>query len=365
MALTPARIGALALIAAAAAATWLLPPEPRRLERSETYLSTAARATELALASARRAVTVRIVRDSVRAAAGRASDGQVRTVFDGTWEAREREWLSARVREIVGEEPWAAATAMAFVRDTTIGDPSPALYYALPGKDGDACVAIYAERAARARPLYRRAGPALLGPCAYYFRFGSPGGAVDAWLRTGGSALAITSPGYAPPRWQPPRGSPRELLLATLRGEGQWWWIDQQLEFPLSLNACLAGREEGCRAFVTGTRAGNRSLRALGIHSQSPWIASSRPATYLSDLLTEIGPVRFASFWRHDGTFEEAFASAVGTDLGTWTRGWVHARIGRGPGRPTVGVSALGTSVGAVGLFLALAVLVANRRRAH
>jgi hypothetical protein len=150
-----------------------------------------------------------------------------------------------------------------------------------------------------------------------------------------------------------------------LRGEGLWWWIDQRLEFRLSLNACLAGREEGCRDFVTGTRAGNRSLRALGVHHEFPWSASATPATYLSDLLTEIGPERFASFWRHDGTFADAFAGAMGMDLGTWTRGWVAARFGRGPGRPTVGVSALGTSVGTVGLFLALAVLVAHRRRAH
>ena len=364
MALTPGRLGALALIAVAAAATMLLPPEPRRLGRSDTYLSAAARAADLALASARRAVAVRMLRDSVRAVAGPASGGQVRVVFDGTWRSGEQDWLSARVREIAGEEPGAGVAAVAFVRDTAV-DPFAALYYALPGKAEEVCVAIYAERAARAQSFYRRAGPALLGPCAYYVRFGAPGGAVDGWLRKGGPALAITAPGYPPPARQTARGTPREFLLAMLRGEGLRWWIAQRLEFPLSLNACLAGRETGCREFVAGTRAGDRSLRALGIHAESPWIADSRPATYLSDLLTEIGPERFASFWRHDGTFEEAFASAVGTDVGTWTRGWVRARVGPGPGRPTVGARALGTSIGAVGLFLGLALLVANRRRAH
>jgi len=364
MALTATRVGALALIAAAGAATLLLPPDPRRLERGDTYARTAARAADFALSSARRAVAVRMLRDSVRALSGPASDGRIRTVFLGAWRPGEQAWLSARVRDIAGEGPGMGSAIVAFVRDTML-DAYPALFYAIPREAAGDCIAIYAEPVTRPRPLYRRTGPAFLGPCAYHARFGPPGGAVDAWLRDGGVALAITSPGYPPPVRRPPQGRGRGWVVAALQGRIPWWSVDQRLAFPLSLNACLAGHGTGCRDFVTGARRGDRALRAIDVYLESSWIVESGTATYLSDVLTEFGPERFASLWRADGTLEEAFASAVGADLGAWTRRWATERLGTGAGSHAISIAALGTSVTAVAVFLAVAALVAIRRRVH
>jgi hypothetical protein len=188
---------------------------------------------------------------------------------------------------------------------------------------------------------------------------------VHAWLRDGGASLAVTSPGYPPPARRPPPDRGRRRVFALLRGGDSWIGTDQRLDFPLSLNACLAGRASGCRDFATGRRTGDRALRALGIHAESLWFVESVSATFLSDLLAEIGPERFAAFWRASGPFEEAFAGAVGTDLAEWTRRWAQAHVGAGPPPSVVGAAALGTSVGAVIVFLAVAVLVASRRRVH
>jgi hypothetical protein len=364
MALTPARVGALALIAAAGVATLLLPPEPRRLERGDAYVRTAARVADNAVASARRAVAVRVLRDSVRALGGQASVDRIRSVFIGVWRPGEQEWLADRVRDIAGEDAGIGSATMVFARDSMLGS-FPLLFYAIPRGAADDCVAIYAEPVQRPRPLYRRTAPALLGPCAYYARFGPPGGAVDAWLRHGGVPLAITSPGYPPPVHRPPPSRGRGWVLAALRGELPWWSVDQRLAFPLSLNACLAGHGNGCRDFVTGTRRSDRALRAIDVYQESAWIVESGTATYLSDVLTEIGPERFTSLWRADGTLEEAFANAVGTHLGTWTRAWATERLGPGPGSSWISFAALGTSFTAAAVFLAIAALVATRRRVH
>jgi len=251
------------------------------------------------------------------------------------------------------------------VRDTALPGYLT-LHYALPTNATDACVTIYARNPKwmRGRPLYRPAAPALLGPCAYYARFGPPGRAVDEWLRHGGAALAITSPTYPPPvrsRPMPDRG----LGLFMLMEGSDWWSVDQRLDFPLALNACRDGHAPSCRAFVMGPRGGDRALQALGVHSEQSWVVETRTAMFLSDLLTAIGPERFAAFWGASGTLGEAFQTAVGADLATWTERWAREHLGGRPSQPTVSVASLGISLGLVAVFLAIATLVAMRRRVH
>ncbi|MDH5196839.1 MAG: hypothetical protein OEY20_06275 [Gemmatimonadota bacterium] len=366
MALTPARIAALALVAAAAAVTVLFPPPPQRLERTGTYERMAISVAGRSLRSARQAVAVRMMRDSARRVAGPNAAGTVQTLFRGDWSPGERDWLDARVRDIRGTEPGTGNAVVAFVRDTALFG-FLTLHYALPTDRNDACVAIYARNPkwARGRPLYRPTAPALLGPCAYYARFGQPGPAVDDWLHHGGAALAITSPTYPPPvRATAQRADRGRGLLALMEGSS-WWAVDQRLEFPLALNACRDGDATSCRAFVTGPREGDRALQALGVHSEQSWVVEARTATFLSDVLTEIGPERFAAFWGASGTLDEAFQGAVGTDVATWTGRWAREHLGGRAPQPTVSFATLGISLGVVATFLAIATLVAIRRRVH
>lgn len=366
MALTRARIAALALVVAAAAVTILLPPQPRRLFRTGTYDRVAVQVASRTLRSARQAVAVRMIRDSARRIADTGTHGTVQTLFLGEWRPGERDWLEARVQDVRGTEPGLGSAAVAFVRDTALPGFAT-LYYALPTETNDACVAIYYRnpRYARARPLYRQLAPALLGPCAYYARFGPPGQAVDDWLRRGGAALAIASPTYPPPVRSPVSSPDRAMRFVLFGDESAWWLVDQRLDFPLALNACQGGDEQRCRDFVTGAREGDRALQALGVHVELSWVVETRTAMFLSDLLSTIGPERFATLWGASGTLEQAFQAAVGTDVGAWTKDWAREHLGKRAAQPTVTFATLGFSLGVVAAFLAIAALVAVRRRVH
>ena len=364
MALTPGRAVALALIACAGAATLLLPPQPRRLERSVTYVRGAANQARRELNDVRQAVSVRILRDSVRTLV-RAGKAPVTTVFVGRWTASERSWLGDRLAQIRDSADGGSPIGLAFVRDSLFRGV-PALLYAIPDTGNDACIAIYAEGNIApgpwmSPPPVRRLAAAMLGPCAYYLRFGPAGPAVRRWLRRGGAGLALTSPTFPPPAWRPPTS--RSWLASLMEQGGSIWFADPRLASPLALNACLAGDLAACREFVGADRVRDRALARLGVHQEVRWRLGTDEAVYLSDLLVGFGPERFARFWHGDGSLEEAFASAFDESLGVWTQAWARDRFGNGPDRTPVATGALGASLGTVAVCLALAALVAHRRR--
>jgi hypothetical protein len=43
---------------------------------------------------------------------------------------------------------------------------------------------------------------------------------------------------------------------------------------------------------------------------------------WLSDLIRDQGPEKFASFWKSDQALDAAFQSAFGETLGAWTQRW-------------------------------------------
>jgi len=363
MALTPGRIVAVALVACAAAAVLLLPPRPRRLERGGEYLRMARDQAARELWITRRAVGVRVLRDSARALAAGRVPGAATTLFVGNWTPDEVAWLEQRVADILDGPGEGGPAAVVFMRDTLFGG-FPGLHFAFPDSTAATCVAVYAE-GARApapwyRPRHRRVAPGLLGPCAYYARFGPAGPALDEWLRAGGAALALTSPTFPAPAWHAP---PRPTGLARiLRVEQRWMGVEPRLAFPLTLEACLAGRLERCGEFARGRRAGNRLLSRLGIHEEYVW-GLEPEASFLADVLVAFGPERFARFWRGAGTMPEAFAGAFGTTLDEWTYRWATERFGSERNEPAVNLGSLGVSLAAVAGFLAVALLVAGRRR--
>lgn len=361
MALTTGRAIAIAAVAMVAGAVLLLPPRPRRLERVGRYPQVAANQARIELRAARRAVAVRAVRDSARslpAAAGTPA-------FFGDWNDAARTWLTDRVREILGDTAPLHPVRIALLRAPEFLW-SPTLFYALPNAPDDPCVAIYADGPyppgmSPRRPGYRRSASALLGPCAYYARFGTPGPAVRAWLRDGGSALALTSPAYPAPRWRPP---PREPWVYTVLSDtDEPWFADQRLAFPLTLEACLTGEPGRCSEFVMGPRHEERHLQAMQIWPERAWALRPGEITWLNDVLVAFGPERFASFWAADGLLPDAFTRAFGEPLDTWTHGWALGRFGdpRRDGR--LSPQAAGISAVAAVACLLIAVAVATRRR--
>jgi hypothetical protein len=363
MALTPARAVAAALIACAGAVVLLLPPQPRRLERSGTYLRTARDQARRELRMAQGAVRIRILRDSARSLAARGAPDHVPSLMVGPWTPAEIDWLEHRVTDILDGHAGAHPVAVVLVRDSLFRFPT--LFYALPDTAGAACVALYGEGVLAPgpwlrRPPHRRLAPGLLGPCAYYARFGKPGSAVERWLKDGGAALALTSPSFPPPAWRPP---PRHSWLALAIEGGGTWAVDPRLPFPFALEACLGGRIASCEAFLQGRGAANRALRRLGIHEEVAWEFRADEIAFLSDVLVAFGPERFARFWQADGAFPDAFAAAFDVPLGSWTRSWALGRFGPGRQRTRVTAGAVGVSLGVMAGFFALAVLIAGRRR--
>ena len=364
MALTAGRVVAVALVVCVGAVALLLPPQPRRLERGSPYPRAVRDQAERELHMTSRAVSIRVLRDSARGLAATGDTDRIATLFVGTWTPGEAAWLEDRLADIAGGHTDGGRAAVVFARDSAFRG-WPGLYFALPDSGATACVAVYAEGLLAPGPWmrpppHRRLAPALLGPCAYYARFGRAGAAVDDWLRHGGAALALTAPTYPPPAWHP-APAPSWMVRLT-RGDGAWL-VEPRLPFPLTLDACLAGQKPRCAEFVQDRRAGNRVLERLGIHEEFAWSLRADEAAFLSDLLVTFGPDRFAQFWRAGGSLPEAFASAFGVPLTDWTYGWATERFGAGRRGSAVSLEGLVVSLGSVAGFLALAMLIVSRRR--
>jgi hypothetical protein len=363
MALTPSRAAAVALVLCAGAVTLLLPPQPRRLERDTPYLRAVRDQAGRELSMTRRAIAVRMLRDSARGAAARNAQ-PVTAMFLGAWTPAETSWLGDRVTDIVGTGNDAGRAAVVFVRDSVFRG-FPGLYYALPDSSSDVCVALYGEGVLAPGPWmrpppHRRVAAGLLGPCAYHARFGQAGAAVGDWLREGGAALALTSPTFPAPAWRPP--PPPPMLVRMVDGPGNRF-VEPRLPFPLALDACLGGSVARCTEFVMGRRPGNRHLHRLGIHEEYVWSVRADAAAFLSDVLVAFGPERFARFWRASGSMPGAFEQAFGLPLGEWVFTWATGRFGSERERAPAAAGVLVWSLGTVAGFVGLAVLVASRRR--
>jgi hypothetical protein len=141
------------------------------------------------------------------------------------------------------------------------------------------------------------------------------------------------------------------------------WLVEPRLSFPLALDACLAGQRARCEEFVQSRLAPNRELARLGIVEEFVWAVQADDAAFLSDMLVAFGPERFARFWEAGGSLPEAFATAFGIPLAEWTSTWATERFGPARKPTQVGVGSVAVSLGAVAGFLALAVVIASRRR--
>ena len=54
----------------------------------------------------------------------------------------------------------------------------------------------------------------------------------------------------------------------------------------------------------------------------------------LADAVHDLGPERFARFWRSDASTAEAFEAAAGIPLEVWTRRWLVRTYGDARGDP-------------------------------
>jgi hypothetical protein len=252
-----------------------------------------------------------------------------------------------------------------------------AIDYVLPTDSLRRCLAI-----ARVRPTARRFYDAelrssisrerLLGPCAYFQQFGLPGRSIRAWLDARGWQFSQrASWTAAPPPWLD------GMLDSSYR---------QQigLEYVMSTvgRACAGGQDEAClhallsraplaererqMAFSAGVLS--PGLHNPFVHGDNAWLTSAWPLgarewTLLSDMVRTIGPERFERFWSSELSPEQAFQTAAGTSLATWTREWIETTYHPQATGPTLPAGATGFAGLLMFVALGFAIRAARRRQ--
>jgi hypothetical protein len=166
----------------------------------------------------------------------------------------------------------------------------------------------------------------VLGPCAFYARFGMPSPRVEQWLARRQFDLAMvpiwgwsrrTSSGV----WEPDDPEIRDR-----------WWSYQLYSFPRATAACFAGRPDACRRSLTESDRGAEGPRPRVVAPRDQW-GSSRVLLigadqFLSEVVTQAGPERFQEFWTTSLPVDSALTLALGEPVGEFT---VRYQRGIGP----------------------------------
>jgi hypothetical protein len=268
--------------------------------------------------------------------------------------------------DLTGDLPFDAHTtpiALALVLDT-LPRRSPGyrhtIVHALPTSESNLCLTTVVldlsslrelERpVVRPEQIIRANAPRLLGVCAYYGRFGTPGPHVDGWLGQRGFAPA------ALPMWL---GWPQDSAPESVRRGRRF--IAYSWSMSLERVNCAAGDAQACLSMVARDEpwpyaqyepSPPRDLVIGGRrHWWYDWLALGRGVDrYLSDLVFAMGEDRFQQFWSSDLQLETAFLDAFGIPIGEWTMQWSRDQIGiprRGPSAPA-GVTIMSLMLGIV-----------------
>ena len=155
----------------------------------------------------------------------------------------------------------------------------------------------------------------VLGPCAFYGAFGSPGREIRRWLGARRFDLALY------PRWGQAPDSNAYDYLVTQRNQ-PWFWVEVYQYPPVAIG-CLAGRAADCQAAVL-EGAGTTEPPPRVVTTERWWWhqALAGGEHYLADAVRSLGHERFQRFWSSELPVDTALAEAFRRPVGEWTRGW-------------------------------------------
>lgn len=253
-----------------------------------------------------------------------AIDTVGRSALPGVRQMAERELatLSARrvpVRIVVMQTPREAFPRLMY---RNAGDSPFARYVQLPTTPDGVCTLLLTARLADREQLAATlaASDGVLGPCAFFVQFGLPGRLIRAHLdsiqwHTAAFARWTAEPDSVEPPRAPWTDLTRDGVRCLVRGDA----------------ACARAwrrtpgnaREETPPEFaVTGLPDGGLTgpLPWYGVHGDS---YGMRQRLFFSDLAREVGPDRFAAFWRSASPVDSAFLQLVGTSDRAWTSRWL------------------------------------------
>jgi hypothetical protein len=253
--------------------------------------------------------------------------------------------------------------------------------FVLPDAAGKSCLTLVRVDA---RPINMNlptslsseyASDRLFGPCAFYQAFGAPGPGIALWLASRGWGLGQVGDWSKPvSRWTRQNFSGLALLgvpVTTLA-----------LRDETSPNGarCAAGETSACTMAVLNQGANVApplwgSVVPVRIRAQlynspeflgTPRALGPHEITFLSDLVHDIGPEKFARFWQSSLPPVDAFREATGRDLGEWTREWADKAYGVEHGRgPSTNIASIGFAIATLVLGGGLAVRAMSRRQHH
>lgn len=227
---------------------------------------------------------------------------------------------------------------------------------------------LFSKRGPR-QPEIKRWARQVLGPCAYYARFGMPSERVERWLVRRRFDVAMTPSWTQPARlegWTFEDFMDEDGTLAgrLMRQRIIMFWI---YSYPRATASCFVGRPEVCRRTIAVADApGDGPLPRLVLpfgEFDPTKVQLVFADQFLAEVVRKAGPERFQDFWTTSLPVDSALSLAVGEPIGEFITSY-HARIS--PLLPVVGAAAkprdASLTLLAAALFLGLAMLVQRSR---
>jgi hypothetical protein len=200
----------------------------------------------------------------------------------------------------------------------------------------------------------------VLGPCAFFVRYGAPGLGVSTWLEGGGSFFADAPAHYVMDReWQ--QRTNRKLFGMRPMYYGS----------SLMGDSCLSGRDSACSKAVLDARTARWWARVEALpegpltfprYFDNSELFGEADRAMVAQLEAEFGAVKFQKFWQSNQPVEQAFNAAFGMSLDAWVRSWGIARYGPEPMGPKVEWLTLLLSFVTIGIMVGIALLIVQRR---
>lgn len=222
---------------------------------------------------------------------------------------------------------------------------------------------------------FERFVPSVLGPCELIAKYGLPGPTIARWLEGSGEALAATA--------VPLSGNEQAAMVqqyAVMRRMQPEQRFGRALAvgfFGHSLASlrCWAREGTGCAALIEhpadfGFQVRDSSSLTSYLVRHTALSAVDQglnfvPASvhFTADLAREYGDARFEAFWKADKPFAEAFESAFGVDLASWSLAYLSPVLPPTKAGPGVTLTAKLGTVLLLGLAAILGTVWARRRQ--
>lgn len=214
------------------------------------------------------------------------------------------------------------------------GDSPFARYVQLPSTPGGACTLLLTARLADRDQLAATlaASDGVLGPCAFLAQFGFPGRALRAHL----DSIRWHTAAFA--RWSEPADSaePMRNPWTDLSRDGVRCLLRGDAACARAWRTTPGQERQELLPELTGTRRPDGGLTGplpwYGVHGDA---YGMRQRLFFSDLARDVGPDRFAGFWRSDAPVDSAFLQLLGMNDRAWTSRWLARTYERYTPSPT------------------------------